>query len=260
LEYLRPTEKQSIMQQKSTNLRRLFLLSFLFAASISFGATSRRHLIYEAYINGNRAQWIQVVNEMEHSTEPKTLSWKLELAEYYYGMVGYYIGMKRNDLAAPILAKGNALIDGVLKEHPGNATALAFKGSLTAFKISLNRYKVMVLGRESLKWMEKSLASDPDNVQALFDRGNAYVHAPAIFGGDPEQGILMYRKAMSLIEKRNQLTDNWLYLHLLVTTADACNRTGHPEKARPYYERALQVEPRFRFVRETLLPALNKIS
>lgn len=236
------------------------MLFTLLITGICLGAPTRKQRIYEAYINGNRAQWIQVVNEMERSSEPKTLSWKLELTEYYYGMVGYYIGMKRNDLAAPILTKSNALVESVLREHPGNATAMAYKGSLTAFKISLNRMKVMILGKESLKWMEKSLTADPDNVQALFDRGNAYVHAPVLFGGDVEQGILMYRKAMSLIEKRNQLKDNWLYLHLLVTTADACKRSGHPEKARPYYERALQVEPRFRLVKEVLLPTLDNLT
>lgn len=246
------------MQQKSTKRRCLSLLVFLLTASFSFGATSRKHLIYEAYVNGNRNQWLQVVTEMEHSAEPKTVAWKLELTEYYYGMVGYYIGIKRNDLAAPVLAKGNALVESVLRDHPGNATAMAYKGSLTAFKITLNRMKVMALGRESLKWMEKSLATEPDNVQALIDRGNAYVHAPVLFGGDVEQGIRMYRKAMSQLEKRNQLSDNWVYLHLLVTTADACKKAGHPEKAKPYYERALQVEPRFHLVKDVLLPALNK--
>jgi hypothetical protein len=51
-----------------------------------------------------------------------------------------------------------------------------------------------------------------------------------------------------------------LYLHLLVTTADACKRAGHPEKARPYYDRALQVEPRFRLVKDVLLPALDNLT
>jgi tetratricopeptide (TPR) repeat protein len=248
------------MQQNSIKLRCLSLLAFILAASVSFGASNRRHLIYEAYVSGNRAQWIQVVNDMEHSSEARTVSWKLELTEYYYGMAGYYIGMKKNELAAPILQKANTLIESVLREHPGNATAMAYKGSFTAFKINFNRLKVMVLGKESLRWMEKSLAADPDNVQALFDRGNAYVHAPSIFGGDVEQGILMYRKVLALIEKRNQTGENWFYLQLLVTTADACKRSGHPEKARPYYERALQMEPRFRLVKEFLLPALDKLT
>lgn len=258
MEYLRPTEKQSIMQQKSTNLRRLFLLAFLFAASVSFGTTNRRHLIYEAYVTGNRAQWLQIVSEMERSNEPRTLSWKLELTEYYYGMAGYYIGMKKKDLAAVIIAKGNTLIDGILREQPKNATAMAYKGAFTAFKINLNRMKVMSLGRESLGWMEKALSTDPENIQALADRGNAYVHAPALFGGDPEQGILLFRKGLAALERKSQATGNWFYLHLLVTTADAYKRTERPEKARQYYERALQVEPRFRYVKETLLPALDK--
>jgi tetratricopeptide (TPR) repeat protein len=246
------------MQQKSTNIRFTILLAFFVIASISFGATNRRQLIYEAYVSSNRAQWVQIVSEMERSNEPKTVAWKLELMEYYYGMAGYYIGVKKKDLAAVIIAKGNTLIDGVLREQPKNATAMAYKGAFTAFKINLNRMKVMSLGRESLGWMEKALTADPENIQALADRGNAYVHAPALFGGDPEHGIILFRKGLAAMERKNQATGNWFYLHLLVTTADAYKRTERPEKARQYYERALQVEPHFRYVKETLLPALDK--
>lgn len=229
---------------------RTFLILVLFVL-ILFplqAQTNRRHRMYDAYVSGNRAQWVQIVHEMELSSEPKSLAWELELAEYYYGLAGYYLGIKKNNLAAPIISKGNTLIDGVLKEHPGNATAMAFKGSLTAYKINLNKYKVMILGRESLKWLDKALAIDPENVQALADRGNALMHAPAIFGGDPEAGIRMFRKSLSLLEKRNQTSGNWFYLHLLVTTGKAYQKTGQSEKARPYYERAIQVEPRFRKV------------
>jgi tetratricopeptide (TPR) repeat protein len=239
--------------------RTFVLLVFILLFLVSLQAqNSRSHRIYEAYFNANRAQWAQIVSEMEHSNEPKTVSWKLELAEYYYGMAGYYLGVKKKDLAAVVIAKGNTLLDGLLKEQPNNATAMAFKGAFTAFKINLNRLKVMSLGRESLSWMEKALTAEPDNVQALADRGNAYVHAPAIFGGNPEQGILMYRKGLSLLEKRNQAAGNWFYLYLLVCTADSYKRINQIEKARQYYERALQVEPRFRLVKEVLLPALDK--
>ncbi len=233
----------------------VFFSFFLFPLQAQ---NSRRHRIYDAYINVNRTQWVQVISEMEHSNEPKTVAWKLELTEYYYGMAGYYLGVKKKDLAAVVIAKGNTLIDGLLKEQPNNATAMAFKGAFTAFKINLNRLKVMSLGKESLHWMEKALTAEPDNVQALADRGNAYVHAPVIFGGDPEQGIQMFRKSLSLLEKRNQAAGNWFYLHLLVCTADSYKKNDQLDKAKLYYERALQVEPRFRLVRETLLPALYK--
>jgi len=239
---------------------RVAVLLFLFLTLLPsvYAQNDRRHRIYDAYILSNRSQWVQVVNDMERSTEPKTLNWKLELAEYYYGMAGYYIGIKRKDLAETIIDKGNALVDGILKEHPECVTAMAFKGSMTAFKISLTRYKVLVLGRESMLWMEKALKTDPNNVQALVDRGNAYVHAPALFGGDPEQGLLLYKKGLTLLEKRNQAKGNWFYLNLLITTADAYKRIGQSEKAKALYEKALQTEPRFRYVKETLLPALDK--
>lgn len=256
--YLRATEKQSIMQQKSTKLRCLGLIISFLAMGFSLGATTRRQLVYEAYVSGNRAQWIQVVRDMERSTENKTQAWRLELAEYYYGLSGYYISAKKNELAAETIQKGEALVNRILKDDPDNATAMSYKSALTAFKINLNRLKVFVLGRESLKWLDKALAADPDNIQALVDRGNALIHAPVIFGGDPDKGINMFRRGLSLMEKKNLVAGNWFYLQVLIATADAYKRTGHPEKARPFYERALAVEPRFRLVRDYLLPALDK--
>jgi tetratricopeptide (TPR) repeat protein len=235
----------------------IFSLTYL---TTTYAQDSRKHRIYEAYIHSNRLQWVQVVNDMERSSEPKTLAWKLELAEYYYGMAGYYIGVKRKDLAEVVIEKSNTLIDGILKEYPGNATAMAFKGSMTAFKINLSRYKVLVLGRESLLWMDKALKADPNNIQALADRGNAYVHAPTLFGGDPELGIQLYKKGLALLEKRNLANGNWFYLNLLITTAGAYKRIGQLDKARFYYEKTLQVEPRFQYVKEILLPGLDKKS
>lgn len=63
---------------------RTFLILVLFVL-ILFplqAQTNRRHRMYDAYVSGNRAKWVQIVHEMEHSSEPKSLAWKLELAEY----------------------------------------------------------------------------------------------------------------------------------------------------------------------------------
>lgn len=246
------------MQQNSTKMRLTFLFLTILISGVCLGAPTRKQRIYEAYVSGNRALWVQVVQEMERSTEPKTLAWKLELAEYYYGLSGYYIGAKKNDLAAATIEKGEALVNKILKEDPDNATALSYKSALTAFKINLNRLRVLVLGKESLKWLDKATAADPDNLQVMIDRGNALIHAPVIFGGDPEKGVQLYKRGLALMEKRNQASGNWFYLQILIATADAYKRMGHPEMARPYYVRALAVEPHFRLVRDFLLPALEK--
>jgi tetratricopeptide (TPR) repeat protein len=248
----------SFVKQNSTIFRWTLLVFALLTCSLSQGASTRKQRIYEAYISGNRALWVQVVQEMERSTEPKTLAWRLELAEYYYGLSGYYISAKKNDLAAATIEKGEALVNKILREYPDNATALSYKSALTAFKINLNRLKVLILGRESLKWLDKASAADPDNIQVLIDRGNALIHAPVIFGGDPEKGVQLYKRGLALMEKRNLAAGNWFYLQVLIATADAYKRMGHTEKARPVYLHALEVEPRFRMVKEFLLPALDK--
>jgi tetratricopeptide (TPR) repeat protein len=228
-------------------MKKYFLLLTLIIFQLSVcTANTRKQRVYESFILGNMTQWIQVVDEMERTPGVKTLAWKLELAEYYYGLIPYYLSKNKDRPAAATLTKTETLLRGILKEHPDNADALAFMGSTAAFKIALDKYKVVVLGKESLQWLKKSLEVDSDNIRALTDQGHALFHAPKVFGGNPEEGLKNYNKAILLYEKKELTKENWLYLNTLVTTAKAYIDLGQSEKAVPLCEKAMKTEPRFR--------------
>lgn len=233
----------------------LLTLSFTTCSPLQ-SQTERRQHMYQAYVNGQMNTWVQIISKMEKTTGNQTLAWHLELTEYYYGLAGYYIDRKKNSLAAPIISKGQDLLNKLVKKHPDNATILAYKGAFIAYRISLNKFMMVTLGLESLKWLEKAYETDPNNLQAITDRANGYVFTPAAFGGDLDKALLLYQKGIAWYEKRNQANGNWLYLNLLVSTAKAYVRHKQPEKARALYKKALQIEPQFRWVKNELLPAL----
>lgn len=235
-----------------------FFLLFLVSSQIiyaNYSAEERKLIVYNSYVSANMTGWENVIKEMERNKgNLTTVSNKLELADYYYGFTAYCIGKKRKEEALSTLRKGSLLCDQILKQDPKNATAMAFKGAFVAFEISINKFKIIVLGRESMKWLNKAIETNPDNIQALTDRANAYFHAPSMFGGDKIRSLVYYEKALKSLEKNNLTKNNWQYLNLYVYIANVYLKLDKKEKAKAVYKTALQKEPNFKWISELLLP------
>ena len=240
--------------KRNNGLLTLFLLLSLF----SMAETNRHKEIYHAYISGDISRWISVVREMEGDANIRTVGQKLELIEYYYGLAGNYLGHKNDKMARITIQKADVILDKLLKIAPKNATVHAYKGSFTGYKISLDKYKAITLGAESLKYINEAYLLDPLDPQALTDKGNALYHAPGIFGGNKTEAINFFLKSIAQMEKSNRATDNWFYLNTLVQTAKAYIAINQPDKARLIYEKALRKEPDFLWVRNKLYPELLK--
>jgi tetratricopeptide (TPR) repeat protein len=235
-----------------------FFILFLVSSQIilaNYSAEERKLIVYNSYVSANMSGWENVIKEMEKNRGSLTsLANKLELAEYYYGFTAYCLGKNRKDEALKTLKKGIVLCDQIIKQDPKNATAMAFRGAFVAFEISINRLKIIILGRESLKWLNKAIETNPENIQALTDRANAYYHAPSMFGGDINKSLSYYEKALKSLEKNNLTKNNWQYLNLYVYIANVYLKLDKKEKAKAVYKTALQKEPNFKWAADLLLP------
>lgn len=209
--------------------------------------------IYDAYISGQMDKWSQIISSME-SEKLTNADDKLELIAYYYGQTGYLIGSKQKAQAKNNIAKAEVLIDEVLQAEPSNATALAFKGAFLAYQISINKLKAPIKGPLSMNYIKMAYEADPNNIQALSDRGNMLYYAPTLFGGNKQQGIAYIERAIDAIEKRKLTLKNWHYLNLLVTLAWFRTETGENDAARAIYKKLLEIEPNFKWVRQELYP------
>ncbi|MCC8145085.1 MAG: hypothetical protein LIO93_01320 [Bacteroidales bacterium] len=213
--------------------------------------------IYKAYISGNRNKWVEIIQEMEKSSLSSTVEEKLELLNYYYGYIGYLIGNKEKSSAKKYLDKAKTTVDDVLKKDPSNATALAYKGTFIAYRMTIDKIRIPVLGPQSMKYIKKAYEKDPDNIQALADMGNMLYHAPSLFGGDKEKGISYIKKAISRIEETGKVRNNWNYLNLMVLQSRYTEEIGDLKTAMDIYEKILTVEPEFVWVRDELYPQIK---
>lgn len=238
-------------------LKIIIFLIFLFPELFVSAQTSNKVLIYNAYNQGNMKKWESVIVSIEKQ-KPSTTDEKLELISYYYGYIGYLLGMKNYEQAAHYIDKGDKLIADVLKHTPKNATAFAFKGSFIGFRIGMSRFKAITLGPESNKSIAHALQLEPSNIQAHVDKANSLYHTPGLFGGDKKQSLKLFHKASVLLEKSKQTENNWFYLNVLTLTAKNYESLEQWQNAKVVYEKIMRISPDYKWVKNELYPALLK--
>jgi len=249
------------MAKRIFNMMRYFkitiFLFFLFSDIFVSAQTSNKVLIYNAYIQGNMKKWENVIVSFEKQ-KPATIDEKLELISYYYGYIGYLLGVKNYEKAAINIDKGDKLIADVLKQAPKNATAFAFKGSFIGFRIGMSKFKAITLGPESSKSIAHALQLEPGNIQAHVDKANALYHTPGLFGGDKKQSLKLFLKASTLLEKSKQTDNNWFYLNVLTLTAKNYESLEQWQNAKAIYEKIMRFSPDYKWVKNELYPTLLK--
>ena len=224
----------------------------IYAASNSESVNNK--IIYTAFIHRDMHRWQELIHSIETSGTTRTVDQKLDLINYYYGYIGYLLGIKKHEQAELLIEKGEKLIDEVLQQSPDNATAYSFKGSYYGFSIGINRFKAVYLESDSKSCVNKALELDPNNVQALIDKGNQLYYAPRLLGGNKQKALVYYLRAESVIERNNDTHANWVYINLLTMIASSYEKLDNLKQAKLTYEKILQLEPNITWVRDDLYP------
>ena len=235
----------------------ILVISIFISFSIkTYSQSAYNKSIYVAFIHRDMNKWEGVIHSMELSKSLNNIDQKLELINYYYGYIGYLIGKKEFDKAEKLIPKGEKLINQVLQDSPKNATALSFKGSFMGFEIGTCKYKAIFLESESKNYINNALKIDPENIQALIDKGNILYYAPKILGGDKKEALVYFLKGARILEKNKETDQNWVYLNLLSIIASAYEKTDKLGEAKLVYEKILQNEPDIIWVKNDLYPSL----
>jgi hypothetical protein len=87
--------------------------------------------------------------------------------------------------------------------------------------IAVNKSKAIFLGSESSANINKTCELDPNNIQAIIDKGNRLYYATSAYGGDKKEALKYYLKGIKLIEKNNDFDQNRAYLNPLTLIAQA---------------------------------------
>ncbi|SHI44595.1 Tetratricopeptide repeat-containing protein [Tangfeifania diversioriginum] len=242
------------MERKRYRLMLLFVCFSLFSVAQNNYSTN----IYESFISGKMENWEAAVDEMESkkSTEAVNL---LDLINYQYGYIGWCLGNDKKKDARHYLEMMEKNLELLKKEKGETANYHAYNAAAYGFKIGLSLWRAPFFGPKSMDHAEMAIEKDSTNLQANIEMGNIWNHMPEMFGGSTEKAMHYYLKAIEIFEKQEEekQTQKWMYLNLLATVGQIENHEGNEEKALLFYKKALNIEPRFIWVKNELLPSLK---
>lgn len=188
---------------------------------------------YDSYKSGTMAPWPALIAEMDKSGS-QDVAWQTEIVKAMYGLVGYQIGLGEKDVARKYVDKADRLLDELQEKNPGNARLHALSGAFYGFKISLAAYKAPFFGPKSLSHIEKAISLEPNNPAGYIEKGNSLMYRPAAFGGDKEEGLVLFRKALALMDARPNEMCDWQKLLLRTFIVKALYETKRDTEAQAF--------------------------
>jgi len=217
--------------------------------------------IYKSFIADKMNLWENQMKKMEDNykvTKSANCLYDLTFAEY--GFIVYCILTKQRNKAQIYLNKAEHNANKLLKHDLLWAEIYSLKAALYGFKIEFNKMKAPKYGLKSLEYMDKAMKLDKNNARVWMEKGNISYYIPAFLGGGLSEAIACHEKSIKLFEKdNNYLKYNWLYLLVLTNLGRWYTEANNIEKAKFIYEKALEFEPEFLWVKNDLYPKiLNK--
>lgn len=221
------------MERKNNRVKGLTIL-LLLATFSAFAQTKDLNYyqcaFYDSYKAGTMAPWPMLIAEMEKSGL-QDARWQTEMVKAMYGLVGYQIGLGEKDAARKYIEKADLLLENLLEKNPKNGQLHALSGAFYGFKISLAVYKAPFLGPKSLSHIEKAISLDPNDPAGYIEKGNSLIYRPAAFGGDKEEGLALFRKALVLMDARAGGKCDWQKLLLQTFIVKALYETKRDAEA-----------------------------
>lgn len=237
----------------------LFLLPSLLLISSTLVENSIQQQIFTAYTTDNTKIWQQSVQKLaDNYKQNQSKEALFELVKAQYGFIGHCSGTKQNELSKQQIPKAKKNLEQLLAQNEDWAEAHALMSSLYGLEISVSSsFKTMTLGRKSLKHISKAIALDESSPIVCVQYANSKFHAPKMFGGDTDVAIKYYQKALRLFEQQPNHQQNWMYLEALAATGLAYEAIEQYEKSAKTYDKALDIAPHFRWIKEDLYPKLK---
>jgi tetratricopeptide (TPR) repeat protein len=233
----------------------ILILFFGYAVNVpAQGTADFERRLYNSYVDGNMRKWKAIIPEMvsayERDQDPLLL---YSLCFARYGYIGYCLDYGLENEAEEYLKE--ALLDTEELEdiYNGRHDVLALRGALLGFRIVLSNYRAVYLGPRVMGMINTASGSGDKYFNCSLEMANMLYHIPGILGGSKQKAVEYYRKAVATIEQSHLKEDrNWLYLHTVLSLANAYYETGSRAQACELYGRLLEYEPRAGWIRENL--------
>lgn len=228
----------------------LYLLPF-----ISFSNSNDIRCRFTSFLlKGDMASWEVMVDSLQKRNLDKAEDDVLLHAEY--ALTGYLFSQDKKKEAGIIMSKFEAHLENKMIRYPNTANYHAFKAALYGFKIAMAPWKAPFYSFSHQREVEKANQLRKDEALPLIEQANSYYFRPSFFGGDKVKAMLYYEKAFKILSKSPQC--NWVFFNNGAWLGQLYTKLGYRDKAIATYHYVLEQNPDFQYIRDELLPQLER--
>ncbi len=214
---------------------------------------------YKAYLANDVNLWKGIYDDVLKNYKQNSNNVQLlkRLVETCSGMAVACIGSNNKTVFNKYASSFDDYSNNLINAAKNDAQPLALRSSIISIKMGLDPTLAGTLGKENATILEKALKINPNEPLALAQMGDTKFHSPAAFGGNTEEAIIFYNKAINSFEAKGDTIKNWHYLNTLAWLGIAYQTNKNSKLATQTFEKALHVEPGFNWVRFVLMPSIK---
>ncbi len=216
---------------------------------------------YKAYLTNSVSVWkaIEKKAKTRYQEHPHDMQKLFDLAVIQYGLLNACVANEKKEVFEAYLDKAKKNIDTLLKYNPRWSAAHALKAGILSTEMAFTPSKGMFLGPKSNAHIDKAIKYDKTEPLAWIQQAGSRLHTPKMFGGRIDKAVESYEKAIDLFERDSSLyQNNWQYINAKAWLGIAYVKDEQYKKALQTFESVVKFEPDFGWVKDELLPRLNK--
>jgi tetratricopeptide (TPR) repeat protein len=193
------------------------------------------------------------------------------LARYYCALSEYQLCLHEMesdnlDVFSRYIDSAIAQLDQVLTLNANWSEAYLLLSNLYGIKIYALQLRGIYdqapeLGVKSLEYAHLAIETDTTNPRAYLTMGVIQLNMPEVYGGSPAKALPHLRKAIDLFESQiisDPLLPDWGHLQSYAWLGQTLEKMNNPQEALQIYQKALEIDPEFAWIKHDLLPKLNE--
>jgi tetratricopeptide (TPR) repeat protein len=251
------------------NIKVFFIILFLMAAVSLNNAQPVDALIdegkkslYKADVEFDLTSYIKARGMFERALASDKENY---LANYFlaytdYKVAVYYMQKKDKQQIVNYVDSATKNLKSLINDDESDAEAISLLGTVYGIQVSMDPSLGPSKGSQNVALTLEALEISPDNPRVLLQKGISKYNTPEFFGGSEEEAMDYFKKSISIFENKDESDGiiNWGYLDALAWLGKTYSQLGDYEAAISTYNKALQIEPEFSWVKNSLLPAVQE--
>ena len=187
------------------------------------------------------------------------------LLQYHVAYAEYrlmtYLLNREKDRFDPVAHKAVERLERILRRKPEWSEAQALLSAIHGLQIAKSWTRALTLGPKANSLAQQATGNDPENPRAWLMHAAQKLNTPRMFGGSIDEALDAYKKSVELFENRGEydsLEPSWGYTDALVWLGITYERLDRDEDALAVFEKVLEIEPDYGWVKYNLLPAVEE--